>query len=332
MSVASAQDRPRDQWPLVSVVVPAYNVAPFIGQTLASVFAQSVGRLEVIVVNDGSPDTKELEQALAPYSGRIVYVTQSNQGVSAARNHGIRLARGEYVAFLDGDDEWLPHYLAEQLARADADAAAAVFYGDAEIFGAAPEAGRRFMERSPSEGEVDFLSIATQRCTVMTTAMVRREIFSRTGLLDEHLRSSEDFDFWLRAAHAGLRFNFTLRVLSRYRRRPNSLSADPIWMNSQIIVVLEKCLANMVLAPDVEARVRAHRGLVGAQLRLHEGKRSFFQHDVAAAITALEDANRVLHRPKLVVALWLLRTAPRLLGLLYDARERVMFSGAETKH
>jgi glycosyltransferase involved in cell wall biosynthesis len=314
------------------VVIPAYNVAPYIGDTLRSVFAQTLGIVEVIVVNDGSPDTEDLERTLAPYRERIVYVTQENRGVSAARNHGIRLATGDFVAFLDGDDEWLPHYLADQLSRAAADPGAAVFYGDAEIFGDPPEAGRHFMERSPSSGQVDFLSLATQRCTVMTTAMVRRDLFSRIGVLDEQLRSSEDFDLWLRAANAGASFNYTSRVLSRYRRRANGLSADPVWMSRHVIMVLEKCLATMALTPDLAARVVRHRQMVAAQLRFFEGKRAFFRHDVAAAIAGLEDANRVLRRPKLTVAVWLLRTAPRLLDLLYDVRERVLFAGASTKY
>lgn len=78
----------------VSVVIPAYNVAAFLKETLESVFAQTVPVFEVIVVNDGSPDTEALEAMLAPYRERVVYVVQRNQGPSAARNRGIAEARG----------------------------------------------------------------------------------------------------------------------------------------------------------------------------------------------------------------------------------------------
>src|SRR5438132_9051132 len=99
--------------PIVSVIIPAYNVAPFIGETLTTVFAQSFNDYEVIVINDGSPDTEELERALQPFIDRINYIKQENRGASAARNAGLRAARGEFVAFLDADDLWLSNYLDE---------------------------------------------------------------------------------------------------------------------------------------------------------------------------------------------------------------------------
>jgi glycosyltransferase involved in cell wall biosynthesis len=312
--------------------VPAYNVAPYIGQALRSLMEQTFGRFEVIVVNDGSPDTIALEAALAPFRDRIVYATQNNQGVSAARNHAVRIARGDYVAFLDADDEWLPHYLEDQLARARANPAASILYGDAEIFGDVAQAGRRFMELSPSSGEVDFPSLVTQRCTVMTSAMVRRDVFVRVGGQDEALRSSEDFDFWLRAAHQGIRFDYTTRVLSRYRRREGSLSADPVWMSRHILVVLDKCLRTLPLSEAERALVQRHREHVSAELRFYEGKRAFFQRDFVLARRALDEANRVMRSRKLALAILMLRLAPRLLGLLYDARDRVMFRGARTKY
>src|SRR5438105_56138 len=115
--------------PLVSVVIPAYNVSAYMPATLASAFAQDFTNFEVIVVNDGSPDTAALEAAIAPYRDRINYIVQQNAGPSAARNTGIRQARGEYLAFLDGDDLWLPHYLREQVTRALADRTLAAVYG-----------------------------------------------------------------------------------------------------------------------------------------------------------------------------------------------------------
>ena len=91
--------------PLVSVIIPAYDVAEFIGDALNSVFAQTFSDFEVIVINDGSPDTAKLERVLGPYMSRIVYLKQENRGVSAARNTGIAAARGSLIAFLGG-----PHF------------------------------------------------------------------------------------------------------------------------------------------------------------------------------------------------------------------------------
>ncbi len=101
--------------PTVSIVIPAYNVAPYIGETLDSVFAQTFGDFEVIVINDGSPDSEDLERALARFIDRINYIKQENRGASAARNAGLHAARGEFIAFLDADDLWLPNYLDEQI-------------------------------------------------------------------------------------------------------------------------------------------------------------------------------------------------------------------------
>src|ERR1039458_8017361 len=109
------QSPPAQQSPQVSVIIPAFNAAGHIVAALESVFAQSFTDYEVILVNDGSPDTEQLEQAIQPYVSRIAYLAQENRGPSAARNLGIRHARGEWLAFLDSDDAWLPHYLAEQL-------------------------------------------------------------------------------------------------------------------------------------------------------------------------------------------------------------------------
>ena len=109
---------PVDSSPLVSIIIPAYNVAPFIVSALESVFAQTVKDFEVIVVNDGSVDSLELETAIAPFRDRIQYLVQENRGPSAARNAGIRRARGEFVAFLDADDSLLPHFLEETGAHA----------------------------------------------------------------------------------------------------------------------------------------------------------------------------------------------------------------------
>src|SRR3977135_1114224 len=101
---------------LVSVVIPAYNCAQYIAQTLESILTQTFSHYEIVVVNDGSPDTASLETAVAPYRTRIRYLAQETRGPGGARNTGIVEARGKYVAFLDADDFWDPHHLAKQMA------------------------------------------------------------------------------------------------------------------------------------------------------------------------------------------------------------------------
>ena len=98
--------------PAASVIIPAYQAAPYIAQALDSVFAQSFRDFEVIVVNDGSPDTPDFERALQPYLANITYIKQANHGPSHARNTGIGKARAPLIALLDSDDFWAPDYLA----------------------------------------------------------------------------------------------------------------------------------------------------------------------------------------------------------------------------
>jgi glycosyltransferase involved in cell wall biosynthesis len=323
----------RPSWgPLVSVIIPAYKVTEFVADAVRSALAQTYQNREVIVVNDGTPDTEALEAALAPFRSQIVYLAKENGGLCSARNAGIRAARGEFIALLDGDDEWLPHYLEDQVGRALADPSLDVLYGDAEIFGDAPWAGRRWTELSPSNGQVNYASLVSQRCTVMICALVRRSVLDRVGVFDESLRSSEDFDLWLRIAHAGGRFDYTRRVLARYRKRSGSLSSDPVWMCRSIVIVLDKCLAALPLTAEERKLTTMQRSHFLTLQRFHEGKRAFFRGDLTTANAALTEANRAMHSLKLSVVLAALRTAPGLLSLLYNVRDRLLFSGSRTKY
>src|SRR5205823_8543224 len=130
--------------PKVSILMPAYNVAPYIGETLESIFAQTFADFEVIIVNDGSPDGDDFERELEPYRNRIRYFKQENRGAGAARNTGLRAARGEFIAFLDAEDVWLPTYLEEQIKFLSAQGCDVVC-ANAMNFGNSAFAGRTYM-------------------------------------------------------------------------------------------------------------------------------------------------------------------------------------------
>ena len=178
-----------EQAPLVSVVIPAYRAAESIAATLDSVLAQTFKDYEIIVVNDGSPDSEDLEKALDSYRERIIYLRQENQGPAGARNTGILTARGRYIALLDSDDIWDPEHLGAQLAMLEADKSIDVVYADARIFGDVPEAGRTVMEFCPSAGEVTFERLVARQCTVhICVSVCRRESLLRAGLFDPAFR------------------------------------------------------------------------------------------------------------------------------------------------
>ncbi len=315
--------------PAVSVIMPAYNSAPYIAEALDSVFAQTFKEFEVIVVNDGSPDTEELEKVLEPYRDRVVYLRQENRGVSAARNAAIRVARAPLVAMLDPDDLWEPDYLEVQVGMMHADPSLELLYPNALIFGDGEHAGRTYMEVNPSEGEVTFEGMVTQRCTVVNYVIARRDAVVAAGWFDETLSRSEDFDLWLRILGRGGRIAYHRKVLARYRRHAGSLSSDPVLMRRDILRVLDKAAATLELTDAQRALLARERERFEAGMRLEEGKRAFERGDARAAAELISEANRVLGSRKLSLVLRLLRVAPGLLLRAYNWRERyVLKAGA----
>lgn len=308
--------------PKVSVIIPAYKTAEYIGETLQSVFDQTFKDYEVIVVNDGAPDTEEIERAIEPYVGRVIYIKQENRGLSGARNTAIRNARGEYIALLDSDDVWEPEYLEVQVTAMERDPTIDVLYPNASLFGDPRNDGRTFMDLCPSEGEVTFESLITQRCTVFVSVIARREMIVRAGMFDESLRSSEDFDMWLRVIQHGGRIAYHRRPVARSRRRAGSLSSDPVWMCQHILRVLDKAGQRFDLTPAERGTLTKERARFHAALRLEEGKREFFNGNAGAAADNLREANALFKSRKISVALLLLRIAPGLLLRVYDARDR----------
>src|ERR1700721_78552 len=149
--------------PKIPVIIPAYNTARLIGAALDSVLQQSFQDFEILEVNDGSPDTPELEQVLAPYLPKIVYIKQENKRAAGARNTAIRQAKGEFLAFLDSDDTWLPNHLSSQMKQFDADASLGLVYANAVLVGD-PTNHVEFMEKCPSVGEAGFEALVVGRC------------------------------------------------------------------------------------------------------------------------------------------------------------------------
>ena len=133
--------------PIVSVIVPAYNVSQYIAESVDSVLAQTFPDFEIVVTNDASPDTLALETVLAGYTDpRLRYLKMDvNKRVSGARNACIRAARGELIAFLDGDDKWKPEYLERMSPPMRADPGLTVLYSDSIVFGSTPFAGHTHM-------------------------------------------------------------------------------------------------------------------------------------------------------------------------------------------
>ena len=224
----------------VSVVIPAYKSERTIAAALDSVAAQAVDGVEVIVVDDASPDgTRAVVEAWLrghPAAARLITLPQ-NRGPAAARNRGAAEARGEWLAFLDADDLWLPWRLATQLAMA-------ARYPDVDLWcGDTLDMDCTLPERPPPGGMKcrpivldDFLGgnpVAT------TTVLLRRRVFDEAGGFDEQFRGPEDYDLWMRVASAGQLASLDC-PLSRYRSEAGSLSMDDRKFLPQVLRVIDK--------------------------------------------------------------------------------------------
>lgn len=319
-----AEDRPANA-PTVSVVIPAYRAAAYIAEALDSVLAQTFTDYEIIVVNDGSPDTPDLECVLEPYRHRVVYLVQENRGPSAARNTGIRAARAPWIAFLDADDAWEPEFLAAQLSVIRQDPSIDLIYTDTRFVGNSPLVGRTAMELCPSTGEVTFRKLVLCQCTVfLHTTVVRREVVLRAGLFDESFRHAEDAHLWLRIARQGSRIAYQRRVLARYRRSAGSLSADRIAMREGYLRVLDKIRRDLSLTPEETDAVDRQMIRERAGLNLEKARQAFVAGQHSTALDCLKQANLYFRKPVYSLALQLMRLAPGLLHRAYALRRRYL--------
>jgi len=184
--------------PLASVVIIAYNCADYAGQAIRSVLGQTWIHLELIVVDDGSTDrTPEVVRSID--DSRLRYVRQKNSGPNAARNEGIRQARGDFIAFLDCDDWWLPAKLERQLARAIDHPEIGLVYSLAARVDTSGRPGDRFA--SIVEGRVlDRLLLGNCIAGSASSAMVTRRAIEAVGTFDESLHYAEDWEYWIRIA------------------------------------------------------------------------------------------------------------------------------------
>lgn len=319
--------------PTVSVVIPAYRVTAYIAEALESVFQQTFTDHEVIVVNDGCPETEALEIVLQPYFSRIRYFKQEqNAGAAAARNAGIEAALSPYVAFLDGDDRWDPHYLEIQLGMFRDDPALDVVYGNARIFGSSPDAGRLAMDLLPSRGQVTFASLISMRCNVCISSTVRREMLLRVGMFDVKQQRCEDFDLWLRIAKAGGKFAYHQQVVLHYRKRDGSQSSDARLSLLAMIDLSEKFQHSGQLTADERHLAQRQADQWRAELDLTEGRGAFEAGRFDEAITHLERAQCYFNTRKLAVVLLALRTVPGVVLAVYRLRHRIQLARAASVH
>lgn len=264
--------------PLVSVVIPTFGHRDFVLSTLASVFAQTFRDYEMIVVNDASPDDTDAVLQPLVEAGRVRYVRLAkNGGQAAARNRGMALARGTFIALLDDDDLWPPDKLAWQVAALQADPEAVLVYGKPAGIN---EAGAPFLPRDkngdpepyPWNGGLagDVYEAFARTCWLVSPgqALIRRTVLDALNgeggaPLDTNLWGCDDWDLWLRLAERG-RFVFEDRIALLYRLHAANASRDAFRLQKNYLALYHKhrdrnrhCPSRLAVLHAAEAALRA---------------------------------------------------------------------------
>jgi glycosyltransferase involved in cell wall biosynthesis len=217
--------------PLVSVIIPAYNDAAFIGAAIESVLAQGYPSVEIVVIDDGSKDATV--QTAAAFGDPVRVIEQSNAGAAVARTRGMEAARGDLIAFLDADDYWLPGKLrmqVEHLARHPDVGAVYCRWAEwywprvADPLAVVPPQDLSDSPGLDAHGSGWIYSRLLLDCSVHTsTVILRREVVKQVGGFDTRLRKGQDYDYWLRCSRV-TPFHQLDRVLSLYRIRQDSVT------------------------------------------------------------------------------------------------------------
>ncbi len=242
---------------LVTVIVPAYNAGPWIGEAVRSVLAQTHHGLELIVVNDGSTDDT-LARVLAIDDPRLRIVDQANAGVSAARNMGLALAKGDFICFMDGDDAMLPDNLVMKL-RGLREHGVDWVYGDLLICDAdLRPAGPRLKGTDGDVTRTVLLGATTAVPTPCSNVLARRRCFDQGIRLDEHLSNAADQDL---AIHLSQRFTYKRLDMAQnlYRVVPGSMSKSiPLFERDHLRLFRKAADAGLLSEPVFRRRCMAN--------------------------------------------------------------------------
>ncbi len=225
----------------VSVVIPNYNYAHYLRGAIDSALGQTYSDIEIIVVDDGSKD--DSISVIEAYGDRITAIRQKNQGVAAARNRGVASSTGEYIAFLDADDAWLPTKVEKQVAKfAESSNFGLVHVGVDEV----DPNGRSLVHRLEGvEGDVSKILVMLGREGVLgggSGAMIRRAVFEEIRGFDERLSTSADWDLFYRISEIS-QVGFVPELLVKYRVHGTNMHANVGVLEHDMMLAFEKAFA-----------------------------------------------------------------------------------------
>jgi len=226
--------------PVISIIIPVYNGERFLAETIRSAANQTFRDLEILIINDGSTD-KTLELAQGSGDDRVKVFSFPHAGLSTSRNQGIRLAQGEYLAFLDADDLWSADKLEAQLLELRDHPNAAVAYSWVDLIDSEGRYLRPFM-RPFHKGNVYEKLLFDDFIIGGSNVLIRRRALKKTGFFDEALGAAEDHDVWIRLAKD---FEFVLvpKVQLFYRQSDGAMSSDLLKQMEGNLKVIDKAFS-----------------------------------------------------------------------------------------
>lgn len=253
---------------LVSVIIPNYNYAHYLGEAIDSVLKQTYSNLEVIVVDDGSTDGSRA--VIESYGDKITTVFQQNEGVSAARNRGVKASGGEYVAFLDADDSWMPEKVEKQVGRFQADnTLGLVHVGVIEV----DENGSALRERLEGlEGDVANDLLMLKREGILgggSGLMVPRKVFDEVGGFDERLSTSADWDLFYQISSRH-KVAFVPQLLVKYRIHNSNMHSNVAVMEHDMTAAFAKIFQGASTPLSRESYGGLYKTLAGSYFRAGE--------------------------------------------------------------
>ena len=251
------------------MIVPTYNYGRFIEETLECLLAQSYGNWECIVVDDGSTDdTAERVSRFIERDTRFKFLRQENARQAAAKNNGLRNCAGQYIQFLDADDLIEPQKIEKQVEYLEAHPEVDIVYGSMRYFKTETPAERLYwvwgenkpwMPETSGSGKEVLTALVRQNIMVINSPLMRKRVVDVVGLFDDRLPPAEDWDYWLRCAAAGMRFQFAdlPGTLALVRWHSSSSSYDRRKMYSSMMLIREKVEA-LTSDPEVLSLNREH--------------------------------------------------------------------------
>lgn len=225
--------------PVFSIIIPCFNQSGYLDDCFQSLFQQEFEDWEAILVNDGSTDlTEAIGGDLVKKDPRIRYIGQKNQGLSTARNAGMKIAKGEFLLFLDADD-WLESNCLESYACVIQSNSGVSIFRCGYAYWDKPS-GRRFHRHLPSYNGNIYPGVLTHNIGPCHSILIRRSFAEKLGGFDPSLISCEDWDFWIRAGKMGEKLVSIPEVLVAYRYVPTSMSRNPRVMHDSLLEVSKR--------------------------------------------------------------------------------------------